>query len=251
MLHVLLTFWGSGMGHFPEDSLICVIYDAAAKGPLVVWDVPKHDIPRVCVCVCLHWRHSICYLSTQAVKSCTWALCCVLLWLLSVMWSICMFKIRREKMSLMYHYSLLSLPVLTGNKYLAVAGPDTKFISRISWDSAWPEETKSTWKLLARSTVTRTESLPQCSTHSLSLHSQHWRIASQMWWLTCVWTQRRGRNVFLTVTHRQKRCRGEKCCGNFCTSLWQPSPNLQVLQQQSERRSWGRNIVKVFERGIC
>lgn len=36
MLHVLLTFWGSGMGHFPEDSLICVIYDAAAKGPLVV-----------------------------------------------------------------------------------------------------------------------------------------------------------------------------------------------------------------------
>lgn len=51
MLHVLLTFWGSGMGHFPEDSLICVIYDAAAKGPLVVWDVPKHDIPRVCVCV--------------------------------------------------------------------------------------------------------------------------------------------------------------------------------------------------------
>lgn len=51
MLHVLLTFWGSGMGHFPEDFLICVIYDAAAKGPLVVWDVPKHDIPRVCVCV--------------------------------------------------------------------------------------------------------------------------------------------------------------------------------------------------------
>lgn len=37
-LHVPLTFRGRWNGPFipPEDSLICVIYDAAAKGPLVL-----------------------------------------------------------------------------------------------------------------------------------------------------------------------------------------------------------------------
>lgn len=37
-LPLLLTFWGSGMGRSPKDSLICVIYDAAAEGPSEVPD---------------------------------------------------------------------------------------------------------------------------------------------------------------------------------------------------------------------
>lgn len=36
MLCLLLTFSGGEMGHSPKDFLIYVIYDAAAKGPLVV-----------------------------------------------------------------------------------------------------------------------------------------------------------------------------------------------------------------------